>query len=679
MDPASKLQWLAMTIAGCSASGLAGYLFAQRPRRRVRSLFPILPDHRAHIFHTPEARISVWKPPFHLIAEDTVQARIFDVLRSAPPGTRVHFYTLALPVQQPLPNLQRTDLFTITLPKASDPATEEQWLHLLEPATLEPVLQFVFGTLDLDFPDLAMAKQGGLLSPSHFLAEHTDTTRFLALYGVIPQRALPPPLPLFEGLSCLTFELPAQGDIEQRLTAAIQGYLFAGLKLLESAAGATRNPNDAIKVQLQDLRTRAASEPFAAAAAFHLLSASNLADLDRLRTEYSAHAATTFGSTPWRSSFFRSIRNFLPGKPGRSSYSIYLPLKLALDRSNLADHHQPTPSDDTIITYFRLRANPRRIYAWGMPTPPIGVIVGPSGSGKSTLLALLASSFATRGIRCVYFDYGQTAKVPALNAGFATWDADHSGLDPFAVDDADFLRDWFLAQLPEALRTTQHRVLLRDAIARTLAGKEPSWKVFRSYLRDATLLEALELLPIIFRKPNSSPSSSLYIELEKAAAMLGPAYMPAAILLLCQLATPYLVANDRPVFKGAIVIDEAWLAFKTPAWVAVLAEWARTYRKKGVGLFLATQNPNDVPPEILGNLGCRFYGTDPAASAARYANHDVSWEELRHLPPHTWRLQQDGRVESIFVSLADYPNYELIPPPGLTVAEWLIAKQEAQS
>ena len=62
---------------------------------------------------------------------------------------------------------------------------------------------------------------------------------------------------------------------------------------------------------------------------------------------------------------------------------------------------------------------------------------------------------------------------------------------------------------------------------------------------------------------------------------------------------------DKP--KLVFFFDEAHLLFEnaSKAFLDEIEQVARLIRSKGVGIFFVTQNPKDVPPEILGQLGHR--------------------------------------------------------------------------
>ena len=62
---------------------------------------------------------------------------------------------------------------------------------------------------------------------------------------------------------------------------------------------------------------------------------------------------------------------------------------------------------------------------------------------------------------------------------------------------------------------------------------------------------------------------------------------------------------DRP--RLTVFIDEAHLLFKkaTPALIEKIEAVVKLIRSKGVGLFFCTQNPDDLPPAVLSQLGLK--------------------------------------------------------------------------
>jgi len=77
--------------------------------------------------------------------------------------------------------------------------------------------------------------------------------------------------------------------------------------------------------------------------------------------------------------------------------------------------------------------------------------------------------------------------------------------------------------------------------------------------------------------------------------------------LLARLFAELPELGDPPKPKLVFFFDEAHLLFRdaAPAFLDQVGQVVRLIRSKGVGIFFVTQNPKDVPGEILGQLGTR--------------------------------------------------------------------------
>jgi DNA helicase HerA-like ATPase len=106
---------------------------------------------------------------------------------------------------------------------------------------------------------------------------------------------------------------------------------------------------------------------------------------------------------------------------------------------------------------------------------------------------------------------------------------------------------------------------------------------------------------------------------------------------------PEIGDADKP--KLVFFFDEAHLLFAdaSKAFLDAVTRTVRLIRSKGVGIFFVTQNPQDVPDEVLGQLGSRIqhalraFTPDDAAALAkavktypRTADYDLS-EDLQRL------------------------------------------------
>ncbi len=96
--------------------------------------------------------------------------------------------------------------------------------------------------------------------------------------------------------------------------------------------------------------------------------------------------------------------------------------------------------------------------------------------------------------------------------------------------------------------------------------------------------------------------------LELPAVQDKPTLFSTALMwMLAQLFEDLPEAGDLDKPKLAFFFDEAHLLFEdaTKAFLTSVAQTVRLIRSKGVGVYLITQTPKDVPSEILGQLGNR--------------------------------------------------------------------------
>jgi DNA helicase HerA-like ATPase len=87
-----------------------------------------------------------------------------------------------------------------------------------------------------------------------------------------------------------------------------------------------------------------------------------------------------------------------------------------------------------------------------------------------------------------------------------------------------------------------------------------------------------------------------------------PALFSTALMwLLAELFEDLPEAGDLDKPKLVFFFDEAHLLFDgaTDAFLDSVAQTVRLIRSKGVGIFFVTQNPQDLPGEVLGQLGSR--------------------------------------------------------------------------
>ncbi|MFH2123081.1 MAG: helicase HerA-like domain-containing protein [Pseudomonadota bacterium] len=85
-------------------------------------------------------------------------------------------------------------------------------------------------------------------------------------------------------------------------------------------------------------------------------------------------------------------------------------------------------------------------------------------------------------------------------------------------------------------------------------------------------------------------------------------YTSFLLWLLSELMEELPERGDAPLPRLVFFFDEAHLLFDNapPSLLQRITQVVRLIRSKGVGIFFVSQYPNDIPDEVLGQLGCRI-------------------------------------------------------------------------
>lgn len=85
-------------------------------------------------------------------------------------------------------------------------------------------------------------------------------------------------------------------------------------------------------------------------------------------------------------------------------------------------------------------------------------------------------------------------------------------------------------------------------------------------------------------------------------------YTTFLLWLLSELMEELPEQGDAPLPKLVFFFDEAHLLFNNSpkSLIDRITQVVRLIRSKGVGIFFVSQYPNDIPDEVLGQLGCRI-------------------------------------------------------------------------
>lgn len=233
-----------------------------------------------------------------------------------------------------------------------------------------------------------------------------------------------------------------------------------------------------------------------------------------------------------------------------------------------------------------------------------------SDLGPLLLSRLLALSDVQADTLRILFRVADERGLPVLDL------KDLRALIGWVSDHAEELKSEYGLLSPQSLAVLQRSVLvLEDTGAGAFFG-EPA-------------LEVSELLRL-------RPDGRGTVHVLAAEALMNEPALYAVVMLhlLGELFEELPEAGDLPRPKLVLLIDEAHLLFDgaPKALVDAVERTARLVRSKGVGLWLVTQSPLDVPESVLGQLGNRIHHALRAYTPKDRAAVDSVADNLRPNP-----------------------------------------------
>lgn len=304
--------------------------------------------------------------------------------------------------------------------------------------------------------------------------------------------------------------------------------------------------------------------------------------------------------------------------------------KWIIDTVNLADL-MPTTSvwagyDKNPCRYYATN-NPPLFYASTEGNTPfrgclhvgdIGhtLIMGPSRSGKSVLLNFLATQhFRYKDAKAFIFDLGHSSMPLCYAMNGSHYDI---GADDFTLtfkpleylngEDFNFVCQWIaeLAEINGMHVTSKDRVDISEILKvikeeATFEQRTLSYFYHQIKPRNRPLSEAIKqyvhadsssnnFITRLFNAQEDKLSMSRFtvFELERLSK-LGSHVLIPTIKYLFQMIFRQL--NGEPTM---IILEEAWLIFKTPVMQNMVEEWLRTVAKKNCLIVLCTQQISDI-------------------------------------------------------------------------------------
>jgi type IV secretion system protein VirB4 len=270
------------------------------------------------------------------------------------------------------------------------------------------------------------------------------------------------------------------------------------------------------------------------------------------------------------------------------------------------------------------------------------LIVGPTGAGKSVLLALMAMQFRRYENAQVFaFDFGGSIRAAALGMG-GDWQDLGGGLSdedapvamqPLARIDEAAERAWAAEWLAAILDTENVTVdpQAKEHLWSALTSLASAPVAERTLTGLAVLLQSQQLKQALAPWCVGGPCGRL---LDAESERLGEAAIQAFETegLMESGAAPavlsYLFHRIAGRLDGSptlIIIDEGWLALKTPAFAKQLSEWLVTLRKKNASVVFATQSlaqikDSAVAPAIVESCQTRILLPNERAAEPQIAD-----------------------------------------------------------
>lgn len=265
-----------------------------------------------------------------------------------------------------------------------------------------------------------------------------------------------------------------------------------------------------------------------------------------------------------------------------------------------------------------------------------GLIAGATGTGKTVTVLKLAEQLSAAGVPVFLPDMKGDAAAIARACPAILWDlyghAGHSvrvavrDFDPPLFARALGLNDTQAGVLAVAYRVAEDRGLPLDTLADlravlSVTAADRAAVSARYGLVSAASVAAImrglvDLDPTPFRAPSlgladlmrTQDGAGVVSLLAADRLILQPRLYAAFLLwLLSQLfdTLPEIGDPDRP--RLVLIFDEAHLLFQDApaALVRRIEQVVRLVRSKGVGVYLCTQSPGDVPDAVLRQLGNR--------------------------------------------------------------------------
>ncbi len=291
------------------------------------------------------------------------------------------------------------------------------------------------------------------------------------------------------------------------------------------------------------------------------------------------------------------------------------------------------PSLEGVYVGYELDTSAPYFYDYRRYLPKHLVVLGPTGKGKTTFLATLtARILALERLEALVIDFkGDLA--PGLAGLLEVVDGSALCFADLARRPENYPPGAWSYLVIESLKTSldldpREEHMLYTSLTASYAGGE---------------LDVPRLLDMLGGEPEGAKLASkishvLVDNCRGAGDVVGAAYDLGSVagdvknlyasLILARLVARMEVRGVNQGLKTLVVVDEAWRLLRNSG--AVLRRLFKEARSYGVGVVLATQNPEDLPPEIIDNAGTVVAFGSPADEYVSKIARLVSLREEEH-------------------------------------------------
>ena len=312
-------------------------------------------------------------------------------------------------------------------------------------------------------------------------------------------------------------------------------------------------------------------------------------------------------------------------------------------------------------------------------------IIGPTGSGKSVLLCFLASCWLKYpGSRVIYFDKG-CSSFPFIKANGGV--CYHPGLDETtfqplrnAKNDTDRCMKFLysIADVQNVTLSAIDKINMRQSLLDLVDGME-YLSIYKEHLQGRN--HASEFVAALENYIGDGTWGGLFdadedtlnpsdwprmtsIEMGELMEMGDEAIIPALTYIIGQM--DELFKRKEPTL---LILDEAWVFMKHPAFKNFIVGWLKTLRKSNVFIVMATQEVTDFSA-LIDSVVTNCY------TKIILPNEEAGSDVLKPLYTGIGLSENDIRIVSDPEIMRAKKDYYIMQPDGNAVVDFCITAEQ---